>query len=63
MWELLIPAEQVIKSGNKTAAEDRNQHVPAFGEPYLFLIQVHSEEKCVLSPGKYVALTLTLLLS
>lgn len=45
------------------AAADRNQHVPAFGEPHPFLIQLHSEEKCVLSPGKYVALTATLLLS
>lgn len=61
--QLLITAEWLIKSGNKMAAADKNQYVPAFGEPHPLLVQLHSEEKYVLSSGKNVAFTLNLTLN
>lgn len=45
------------------AAADKNQYVPAFGEPDPILLQLHSEEKHVLSLDKDVAFTLTLTLN
>ena len=41
------------------AAADKNQYVPAFGQPHPILVQLHSEENHVLSPGKDVVFTLT----
>lgn len=45
------------------AAADKNQYVPAFGDPHAILVQLHSEEKHVLSLGKEAAFTLTLILN
>lgn len=60
---LLITAERVTKSANEMAEADKNQCVPAFGEPHPILVQLHSEEKYVLSSGKDVVFTLTLTLN
>lgn len=45
------------------AAADKDQCVPAFGEPHLILVQLHSEKKYVLSSGKDVVFTLILTLN
>lgn len=45
------------------AAADKNQYVPAFREPHPISVQLYSEEKRMLSLGKDVTFTLTLILN